>query len=106
VLDRESRRGAAVADVELVKDRAQVRMHRAAAEKERFGDLGVGHPPGHEAQDLDLPRRQVLEAGRRRGVCFRYLRVRGPTDSTGNAHVPAPCASDPWSSKGIKFPFL
>ncbi len=51
-------------DAELVKNRAQMRVDYSTAEKEHLGDLVVGHSPRHKPQDLDLPRRQVLEAGR------------------------------------------
>jgi hypothetical protein len=66
VLNGVPSRGAAVPDVELVKNRAEVRMDRAAAEKERLGDLGIRHPPGHQAQHLDLSGCQVFEAGKHR----------------------------------------
>ena len=43
VLNCESRCGAPVSDAEFVKNRAQVCMDGAAAEKERLGDLGIRH---------------------------------------------------------------
>lgn len=49
-------------------------MHRAAAEKERLGDLGIRHSPRHQAQDLDLARRQVFEAGW--GFCVELIQLR------------------------------
>jgi len=73
VLDGVASRGASVPDAELMKNRAQMRVDRSAAEKERLGDLVVGHSPRHQPQDLDLSRRQVLEAGRYRRLRFRQL---------------------------------
>jgi hypothetical protein len=63
-------------DAELVKNRAQMRVDCSTAEKERLGDLVVGHSPRHEPQDLDLSRRQVLEAGRCRRVRFSQVDAR------------------------------
>ena len=48
VLNGVSSRGATVPDVEFVKNRAQMRVDGAAAEKERLGDLGIRHPSPHE----------------------------------------------------------
>ena len=73
MLDGVASRRASVPDAELVKNRAQMRVDRSAAEKERLGDLVVGHSPRHQPQDLDLSRRQVLEAGRYRRLRFREL---------------------------------
>ena len=73
MLDGVASRGASVPDAELVKNRAQVRVDGSAAEKERLGDLVVGHSPRHQPQDLDLSRRQVLEAGRYRRIRFRQV---------------------------------
>ena len=69
-------RGTAVPDAEFVKDGAQMGVDRSAAEKERVRDLVVGHSPGDQPQDLDLPRRQVFEAGRHRRVWFRQVDAR------------------------------
>ena len=76
MLDSVASRGAAVPDPELVKNRAQMRVHGSAAEKERFGDLVVGHASRNQAQDLDLSRRQVFEAARYRRVRFRQVDAR------------------------------
>ena len=73
MLDGVASRGASVPDAELVKNRAQMRVDGSAAEKERLGDLVVGHSPRHQPQDLDLSRRQVLEAGRYRRIRFRQI---------------------------------
>ena len=73
MLDGVASRGASVPDAELMKNRAQMRVDRSAAEKERLGDLVVGHSPRHQPQDLDLSRRQVLEAGRYRRIRLRQV---------------------------------
>ena len=65
VLDGESSRCAAVPYVELVKDRAEMRVNGAAAEEEGVGDLRIRHPARHEPQHLDLSWCQAFEAGRR-----------------------------------------
>src|SRR5205814_5851721 len=63
-------------DAELVKNRAQMRVDRSTAEKERLGDLVVGHSPRHQPQDLDLSWRQVLEAARCRRIRFSQVDAR------------------------------
>jgi len=76
VLNGESSRGAAVPHVEFVKDRAEMRVDGAAAEKEGLGDLGIRHSSRHEPQHLDLSRCQAFEANRRCRGGLRQLQVR------------------------------
>ena len=83
MLDGVASRGASVPDAELVKNRAQMRVDGSAAEKERLGDLVVGHSPRHQPQHLDLSRRQVLEAGRSRRPAFRQVDTRTALVSSG-----------------------
>ncbi len=107
MLDGVASRGASVPDAELVKNRAQVRVDGSAAEKERLGDLVVGHSPRHQPQDLDLSRRQVLEAGRYRRIRFRQVdawrrrRAVVPCGQNGT-----PCTFGPIRTETRIIPFL
>ncbi len=104
MLDGVASRGASVPDAELVKNRAQMRVDGSAAEKERLGDLVVGHSPRHQPQDLDLSRRQVLEAGRYRRIRFRQVdawrrrRAVVPRGQNGT-----PCTSGPIRTETVLF---
>lgn len=76
MLNGVSSRGAAVPDAEFVKNRAQVRVDRSPAEKERLGDLRIRHSASQQPQYLDLSRGQLIETGRRGYVRLRQLRGR------------------------------
>lgn len=64
MLHRVARRGAAVGELEPAKNLAEMRMHRAPAEKELVGDLRVSQPPRQQAQHLDLAPRQLIDPNR------------------------------------------
>ncbi len=106
MLDGVASRGASVPDAELVKNRAQMRVDCSAAEKERLGDLVVGHSPRHQPQDLDLSRRQVLEAGRYRRIRFRHVdawRRRRAVVPRGQEWHPLYLRSDTYGDRIIPF---
>lgn len=91
MLNRVSGRGAAIPDLELMEDRAQVRMYRPTAEKEGVGDLGVAHPACDQAKDLGLSRRQVFEPGSLRRIRLHQLRAGGRVFSPRGTHVLPQC---------------
>ena len=51
----------AVAEVELLEDVRDVRLHGRLADEELLPDLGVGEAVGDQAQDLELARGQLVE---------------------------------------------
>ena len=55
-------------DAELVVDRAEVRIHRAATDDEPLGDLGVAQFLGEQAEHLDFARRQGFAGDGWRGA--------------------------------------
>ncbi len=58
---------AAIADVELSKDRRDVVIDRLSGQEQALGDFGVAKPPCHEPQDLHLPIREAGGIAPRRG---------------------------------------
>ncbi len=71
--------GTAVPDLEFVKNRAQVCVDRAPAEKKGLGDLRIRHSASQQPQHLDLSRGQLIETARR-----SYLRLRHPRRRRGS----------------------
>ena len=56
-------------------------MDRAAAEKERLGDLGIRHAARYKTEDLDLSLRQMIETG---WLSHRLWRLRWRQCGSGN----------------------
>lgn len=87
-LDRDRNRLSPVARTELLQDGLYVRLHRALAHEQRFGDLEVRLTLGHAAQYFFLPRCKSFGGdvvGKLRGDLRRDLlstRMHG-TDSVG-----------------------
>src|SRR5260221_14510004 len=73
LLHREEGGGGGRGDAELVVDVLEVMARGLHRDLERRGNLFVGEPAGHEAQDLELA---VAEAARSRGLRARL--VSGP----------------------------
>ena len=65
-LVREHDRLDAVAELELLEDVRDVRLHGGLADEELPADLGVREPAGDQAEHLELALRQLVEPGRAR----------------------------------------
>ena len=50
-------------DAELIVDRAEVSIHRAATDDQPLGDLGIAQFLGEQAEYLDFARRQRCAGG-------------------------------------------
>src|SRR5688572_13683354 len=60
VLERVAHEVGAGREAELALDVRAVCLDRPHAEEELLADLGIGVPEGDQAQDLDLPRAEVV----------------------------------------------
>ena len=76
MLDRDSSRRAAVAHRKFAEDGTQMCMHGSAAKKQRISDIRIAQATGYEAQDLQLPWRQLFQTRRNRHIISPLLSPR------------------------------
>src|SRR5262249_14685833 len=74
VVERENDRGRSIAHVQLIEDTPDVRLHRAFANAEPFGNLVIRQPSPDEPQHLKLALREVRQA--RLSCGWRRLTIR------------------------------
>src|SRR5678816_1878807 len=73
MLDRKARGRGARVDPKLLINGCQVRIDGARTEYQALGSLGIAEPLSHQAQDLDLAFRQLIQPLLPLALCLESL---------------------------------